>query len=335
MTEFFWPDCMEIIGETVQDPRCRESFLKCADCGGRIEHEEKLEFLQKAYWEPSAVECDSDSRSFYINQLYSYTVRPSEIVVAYFRGLGDEAAATEFYNSKLGLPYIGEGAQVTDEKIDPCLRSHTKNDPRPKVGGERLITMGVDQGKFNYITVMEFFIDEMGRDLNVASNGKLLWEGKLLGSEFDRLDILMRDWQVLQCVIDADPEINEARRFARRFPGYVTLCRYRRGVAGKEISLAEDELGATIATVDRTNWIDATLSRFHNKRILLPADLSREFREHIKNVVRTYEKDDTGNPRAKYVETGADHFTHALTYAEIALPLAASYVTNRNIGAFL
>jgi hypothetical protein len=163
----------------------------------------------------------------------------------------------------------------------------------------------------------------------------LLWEGKLLGAEFDRLDILMREWQVLACVIDADPETNEARRFARRFPGYVTLCRYRRGVTGREISIAEDDLGSPVATVDRTNWIDAALSRFHNQRIMLPRDISHEYREHIKAVVRTYEKDDTGNPRARYVETGPDHFCHAQTYAEIALPLAASYVTNKSIGAFL
>jgi len=334
-TELIWPDCVEIIGESINDPRCKESYLKCKECKGRIEQAEKPEILSSAKWVPTVTDCNSDNRSFYINQLYSYTVSPGEIVVAHFRGAGDEAAETEFYNSKLGLPYLGEGAQVTDEKIDPCIKNHTKNDPRPAVGGSRLITMGIDQGKWLYITVMEWFFDEMGRDLNVAAIGKLLWEGKILGDDFSRLDILMRDWQVLGCVIDADPEINEARRFARRFPGYVTLCRYRRGVTGKEIATTEDDLGAPIAVVDRTNWIDAALSRFHNQRILLPRDLSFEFREHIKNVVRTYEKDETGNPRAKYVETGPDHFTHALTYAEIALPIAASYVSNKNVENFL
>ena len=334
-TEFIWPDCVEIIGETVSDPRCRESFLKCKECQGRIEQREKPSFLKDGKWEVTAHNADPDTRSFYVNQLYSFTVSPAEIVVAHFRGIGDEAASTEFHNSKLGMPYLGEGAQVDDTKIDACIRNHTKNDPKPVIGGERFITMGIDQGKWNHIVVIEWFIKEMSRDINVATVGKLLWEGKLLGAEFDRLDQLMRDWQVLQCVIDADPEINEARRFARRFPGYVTLCRYRRGVTGKEISLTEDELGAPIATVDRTNWIDAALSRFHTPRLLLPRDLSREFREHIKAEVRTYVKDEHKNPKAVYVETGPDHFCHALTYAEIALPLAASYVSNKSIGAFL
>jgi len=334
-TELIWPDCVEIIGDHINDPRCQDSFLKCKECQHKLDHENKPDYLGGGKWNPTSSDCRGDHRSFYINQLYSFTVKPGDIVVAHYRGIGDEAASTEFHNSKLGMPYLGEGAQVTDEDLISCYRSHTKTDPRPNVGGQRLITMGIDQGKWNYAVVMEWFVQEMSHDINVVAQGKLLWEGKLLGNEFERLDDLMREWQVLGCVIDADPSINDARRFARRFPGYVTLCRYRRGVAGKEISVAEDELGTPIATVDRTNWIDATLGRFKTKRIELPRDLSREYQEHIKALVRTYEKDDSGNPKARYIETGPDHFSHAQTYAEIALPLAAAYVTNSNIGAFL
>jgi hypothetical protein len=334
-TELLWPDCVEVIGEHVNDPRCTESFLKCKECLHRLEQKEKPVYLSKGKWVPTAFDCNPDHRSFYINQLYSYTVNPGDIVQAYFRGVGDEAASTEFNNSKLGHPYLGEGAQITDSELDNCLKSHTKQDTRPNVGGQRLITMGIDQGKWNYIVIMEWFVKEMSRDINVVAHGKLLWEGKLLGSEFERLDQLMREWQVLGCVIDADPMINDARRFARRFPGYVTLCRYRRGVSGKEISLSEDEMGTAMAIVDRTNWIDATMGRYKTTRIDLPRDVSREYKEHLKSLVRVYEKDDSGNPKARYVETGPDHFAHAQTYCEIALPLAAAYVTSSNIGAFL
>jgi len=334
-TELIWPDCIEIIGEHVNDPCCKESYLKCKECNHKLEQKDKPEFLGLGKWNVTAHDCDPSHRSFYINQLYSYTVNPSDIVIAYFRGVGDEAASTEFHQSKLGQPYLGEGAQVSDEDIESCLRNHTKQDARPATGGGRLITMGIDQGKWNYIVVVEWTVKEMGRDINVAAVGRLLWEGKLPGDEFDRLDNLMRDWQILSCVIDADPQPNDARRFARRFPGYVTLCRYRRGQSGKEISVVEDELGTPTATVDRTSWLDATLGRYKTQRLFLPRDLSREYRDHIKSLVRTYEKDNTGNPVARYVETSADHYAHAQNYAEIALPLAASYMTNRNIGAFL
>jgi len=335
-TELIWPDCVEICGEGVSDPRCKESFLKCKECKNRLDHETKHEWLtvDNCQWE-STEKGSTEHRSFLINQLYSYTVSPPEIVTAHFRGLGDEAAMVEFHNSKLGIPYIPAGGLVTDTEIEEAVANHTKNDPRPKVGGERCICMGVDQGKFNYVVVAEFLFDQYSSDLNVAAFERILWEGKLPGDCFEDLDLLMREWQVLGCVIDADPQINDARRFARRFPGYVHLCRYRRGVTGREVQVSEEDGGAPVATVDRTNWMDATLGRYHNSRVALPRDISFEFREHLKNVVRTYEKDDQNNPRAVYVNTGADHFVHAQTYTEIALPLAARIVTGRDIGTFL
>jgi hypothetical protein len=335
LTELIWPDCVEIIGEFAGDPRCRESYIKCKECQGRLEQQEKVEFLKDAIWVPTAPQNDGDHRSFYVNQLYSSTVTAAELVQLYLQSFGDEGATTKFHNERLGVPYLGEGAQVTDEILEQCGRGHTKNDKRPPRGGERLITMGVDQGKLNHIVIMEWVMSEMGRDINVAAAGKLLWEGILLGDEFTRLDYLMREWQVIHCVIDAQPETNEARRFARRFPGYVSLCMYRKGQVGREISQSEEELDAPVVTVDRTNWIDAAMSRFHNQRIILPRDVSHAYKEHIKNLVRTYKADEFGNLRAVYENSGDDHFAHAQTYAEIALPLAASHVTNKSIGAFL
>ena len=80
-----------------------------------------------------------------------------------------------------------------------------------------------------------------------------------------------------------------------------------------------------MATCDRTNWLSCTLRRFkiNPSRIWLPADISLEYREHIKNLVRTYERDEHGNPEAVYVATGPDHFCHSLVYADIALTFAA------------
>ena len=330
-TELLWPDCIEICGESITDPDVKRSWLKCKECKGRLEQEDKPLFLGKeACWERT-VACEDDHRSFYINQLYSYTVTPGDIALAHFRGIGDEAAHVEFHNSKLGLPFIPDGGQVTESEIDVAIRKHTKNDARPKIGGGRLIVMGIDQGKWNHIVVEEFFTKGGGLDLNARAIGRILWEGKMPGDRFEDLDRLMREWQIKACVIDADPQINDARRFARRFPGYVYLCRYRRGVTGKEVQISEEDGSAPIVTVDRTNWLDATMGRFHSNRVELPADLSLEFRDHIKALVRTYEKDDVGNPKAVYLSTGPDHFAHALNYAEMALPLAAGVCSGGDI----
>lgn len=335
-TELTWPDCVEIVGESVNDPRCHESFLKCKECKHKLEHKEKTEFLAQGKWEPTEhTTAASEARGFHINQLYSSTVSPGELVVAYHRGLGDESASTEFYNSKLGLPFVGEGAQVSDAMLDACVRGHTSNDQRPMVGGKRLITMGVDQGKTGFITVVEWLFDQHpGADINDAAVGKLLWFGKFAEDDWGYVGSLMREWQVLAAVIDADPNVNDARRFARKFPGYAWLTRYRRGQTAKEISLQEEDSGAPFAIVDRTSWLSCTLGRFkiNPPRILLPRDISLEFRDHIKNVVRRYERDDTGNPTAEYISTGSDHFCHALVYSDIGLALVATSPGGEDIG---
>jgi len=335
-TELVWPDCIEIIGETVLDPRCHESFLKCKECRGRLEHEAKPEWLSSAIWKAMNDQGNPDIRGFHINQMYSFTVTPGELVVAYHRGLGDEAAAKEFHNSKLGLPFLGDGAQISDDMLDEAVGNHTINDPRPKVGGEKLVTMGVDQGKVGYITVCEWMLDRLDRDINAVAQCKVLWFGKYGEEDWSYLDELMREWQVLACVVDADPNINEARRFARRFWGYVWLTRYRRGQTAKEMTIEEED-NAPIAQVDRTSWLSCALGRFKVQppRILLPRDISLEYRDQLKNLVRTFEKDDNGNYKMVYVATGPDHYAHSLTYAEMGLPLAASITSGENISKFL
>jgi hypothetical protein len=329
-TELTFPDCLEVCGEAITDPDVKRSYLKCKECKRRLEHEEKPDFLKKAFWEATS-SVSEDHRSYYINQMYSYTVTPSDLALAYFRGMGDEAAMVEFHNSKQGLPYIPDGGQVTDKEIDSATRSYLEKDQVPDVGSERLIVMGIDQGKMNHIVVVEYLIGGLG-DINASSFAKVLADLKVPGDDFEQwLDPLMREWQIKACVIDADPQINDARRFARRFPGYVYLCRYRRGVTGKEMQVSEEDSGSPIVTVDRTNWLDASLGRFHSDRVHLPGDISFEFREHIKALVRTYEKDEQGNPKAVYLNTGPDHYCHAFNYAEIALPLATSVVGGTDI----
>lgn len=334
LTELIWPDCVEIIGERVDDPRVHESFLKCKECGGKLEHFAKPDFLKNGFWVRTNQEGNPAHRGFYINQLYSCTITPGELVKQYFRGFGNEAEAVEFHNSKLGLPFLGDGAKLADGDIDQCIRDHSKDDPRPQ-DASRLITLGCDQGKTNYVEIAEWFFDGYSSDINVAAHCKVLWEGTFSEEDWDFLDSLMREWQIRHAVIDADPSINDARRFARRFPKFVTLCRFRSGVTAKEISTVNSDDDAPIVHVDRSNWFSAALGRFRSNRIELPRDVSQTYRDHIKAPVRTYKRDENDNPRAVYVSTGPDHFGLARVYNEIALPLAASFTTGRNVEQFL
>ena len=339
-TELVWPDCMEIIGESVSDPRCQESHLKCKECGGKLDHEAKPDWLGTAKWEVTNSNGNPDYRGFHINQLYSFAVTPGEFVIDYLRGIGDEGALSEFHKSNLGVPYIPDGGQITDEQIAESIKGHTRNDPRPVTGGERMITMGVDQGDWNHVEITEWFFDKWCRDLNTTAIAKVIWQGKFninADNGWGQLSQLMKEWQVLNCVVDAYPNTHDARQFARRVPGYVTLCRYRKGISMREMQESEcDNYGTKLITVDRTSWLDLSLGRFKTNRIHLPCDVTLEYQNHITALIRTYVKDkDTGNQVATYVKNRPDHFAHARNYSEIALPLAASYVKGVDIQRFL
>ncbi len=343
-TRLIWPDCIEIIGEGVHDQRCHESFLKCKECGGKLEQQAKPEWLGKAKWEVGNQNGNPDIRGFAISQLYSYTVSPGELVTAHFRGFGDEAANVEFHNSKLGVPYVGDGAKITTDDVEACIRGHSKEDARP-TGGNRVIVMGVDQGKIGFVEVTEYFFDKYANDLNVAARAKVLYETRFGEEDWGRLDELMREFQIQAAVVDADPQMLEARGFARRFAGYVWLCRFRRGVTGKEISVSDDDDFAPIATVDRSNWFSAALGRFREpRRIILPRDVSMEYREHIQAPIRTYVREGSVEEKkkrqtdilvTKYLSTGPDHFALARVYNEIALPFAASLTSGEDVARFL
>jgi len=334
--ELSWPDSMVLCGDNINDPRIKESHLVCKLCKGRLDHAAKPEWLSSAVWQPTNDHCSNDERGFYINQLYSFTVDPADIAEHYFRGFGDESARQELFNSRLGLPYVGEGAQITDAVIDKVIdNSRSVNDNRP-ADGSRVITMGVDQGKWNYVEVIEWEVDTLGPDINTSAKAKVLWAGRFHEEHWHLLDQYMHEWQVHFCVIDADPNVNDARAFARRFPGSVALCRYRSGKVGREVSILDEGRGAVMATVDRTAWLDIALGRFHTGRVSIPHDVPTDYRDHIKALIRRYEKDERdGNNIAVYVSNADDHFAHAHCYAEMALPFAAVRQTNSDISRFL
>jgi len=347
MDIFRWPDSMHICGDDFNDPDIHKSRIKCTMCGhiykqwqddtGFVRQEEKMMTqLDSGVWVPSAEDCDPDRRGFAINQLYSSTVNPGEIVGDFFKGEQNEFAKQEFHKSVLGQPYVGESSQVTDKNMDTCVADYSMKQLMPTVGDNRLITMGIDQGKWNYAVILDWEFTELSTDVNTMAKPRVLDIVRFYEDEWEIVpDRLMHEYQVRAAMVDADPNVLTARSFARRFPGYVWLNRYRAGKVGKEMSITDDGSYAPIAVVDRTNWLDVTLGRFYSGRIQIPKDTPRAFREHVKNLVRVYDVDQLGNPVASYKNFGHDHFAHALNYAEMALPCAAAIATNKNIKAFL
>lgn len=315
LTELIFPECLVITSDDPDSTEIRDTYLKCKECDGRLEHDSKIDWLSEAQWVRGHT--DRIVEGYHINQLYSMTVKPYEIAVLYLRAQSNPTDEQEFYNSKLGITHIVEGARITDKDIEKCTGTHLKM----STGTGGIVVMGIDVGKWLHYEIDQVFIDKevSTSDINLATTTRLVTEGKV--QNFEELDLLISQYGVSFAVIDANPERRKALEFAQRFWGHVKLCFYGTGISSKAIHVhAEEE---HTMSVDRTSWIDLAMSRFRREKIILPRDLSTEYKNHLKAPVRIYTKDVAGNPIGKYV-TGneEDHFAHSRTYAELAIQLA-------------
>lgn len=337
--------CLVICGTGLDDPDLKKSHLRCKECKKPLEHGDrgaaKIQWLNdgRPKWEPTVELPNWDKRGFYINQMYSPTVTPVELAEWFFRAQIDLASQQEFYNSKLGLPHLTAGARVSDALLEAAMLRGNGYIQTNIVPPQGFITMGVDVGNtWLHCVICQWFFDRMANDLNVMATCKVICEIKV--PKFEDVSQLMRAYQPLMTVVDSEPDYRAAYDFACAHWGRVKLVKYTKGHNSKNINVSAEE--THYVTVDRTSWFDLSLGRFHNGRIMLPADTSFEFKQHMKALAKTYKiskKEEADgkatNPKAVYVKTGSDHFAHALNYAEVALPLAASVATNTDIGKFL
>lgn len=323
--ELRFPENIEITAEDVTDPGLQNSYLKCEQCKAKLEHKVKPDWLSNGIWVPHY--SDRPKRGFQVNQLYSPTVSPVTIAASYLRSLRDPTEEQEFYNSKLGQQHIVEGAGVSEDDLNRSIASHKKGGKSNKV-----TTMGIDVGRWLHYEIDEWYIPGgVGSiDLNVLAHCRVIDYGKL--QHFEELDQKIREYRIHAAVIDAMPERRKAYEFAMRFNGLIHLCFYGAGIQGKQIHIGKD-MEPTI-TVDRTSWLDLSLGRFKSliPTIKLPIDTNLEYKEHIKSLVRVFERDKLGNPIGRYVKGNSeDHYAHSRNYAEIALPFACSIATSQDI----
>lgn len=330
LTELVFPDCLVITAENVYDLTINDTYLKCKECNGKLDHNDKPNWLQSGRWVSSY--SDRAVRGFAINQLYSSTVSPADIAKSFIAGQSNPSDEQEFYNSKLGITHTVQGAKINDSDIINCTSNHKKYFEFPEGSNNNLITMGIDVGKWLHFEICQWtrthntYLGEI--DPNAVMSAKLLTEGKV--QDFEELEKIFTRYRVLFAVIDANPERRKALEFAQKFSGRVRMCFYGNSINNKVIHLHSEE--EHTMTVDRTSWLDISLGRIRNNRIALPIDLSKEYKDHVKALTRIYQKDAMGNPVGRYqCGNEDDHFAHARNYCEIALPLAVNLGSARDI----
>jgi hypothetical protein len=326
-----FPDNVKICGEYPGDPETEKSYYFCTQCNNVLPHESKIDWLKTAEWVPQRTNVKGH-RSFHINQMFSSTVSPGELVTGHHKAQLSELAAIEFKNQKLGEPHIAEGARITEQIIDSCYdKSYRIGQDRPEKA-DRLICMGVDVGSYLDCWISEFKYERDPQNMPYEnSKQRLLQTIRIPSEDWNALGNLMREWQVRHACIDFQPDTVNARRFCRAYKGYASMVAYRRGTVGNEIKETKDEQGVPCLTVDRTVFLDLALGRFHKDKITVPAGLPGVVRGHLQAPIRTFELDELGLPRGVYKSIADDHFAHAAAYCEIAHFRAFSQSTGRTI----
>lgn len=304
--ELFFPDCLVITADHINDPRINETYICCPLCKHMIDQSTKHLAMCEGEWVAS--HGNGEGRGFYINQLYSPSIRPYNLAISYFKAQTNKGDEKEFYNSKMGLPHTSEGARVTDEDIERLINHHTSPcDPTPG----RLVTMGADVGKQIHWVVTEW---TRGR---VESHAKLIGYGA--ARNFTELELVKQKFKVKSYVVDAQPERRAAAQFANR--GHGKICFYTDNNSGRVINVPRDnDYTEPAISVDRTSWMDAVCGRIKGNFMSFPSNINREFRAHMKAPARVWENDQFGNPRGYYVTPNntADHYFHAMVYNELA-----------------
>jgi len=201
-------DFPECVAEHSHGPRAGQAYYICKrkSCRGEIRDP------QKGLYVPHGDPQHAVS-GYQVSQLISSVQTPAEIMTEFRKGINKK----EFFNSKLGLPFIDEeNRPITIDMLDNNVDSLIEWGPRFGVNN----FMGVDQmSGENYVIIVS---------RNVTGElRRVVWFEIINDRDpFKRTGELMDLFNVKICVCDAEPNTNDSLRFAKRFGRRVFLSKY-------------------------------------------------------------------------------------------------------------
>lgn len=339
---YTFPDCV-----IADDPRRKEPYLRCPKCKWEIKDPQNGRYV--------AMNPGAKYNSYHVSQLASAFISVEEIWDFYKRTTNMQ----EFYNAKLGIPYI-----------DVSNMAMAKEDMLNSINGDLLwreansstdkgiTAMGVDQGGGYCVVVIADIKDDKKRIRHIEiieQANPNYYEGGKPVTPFKRLHELMNEYNVRICVCDYMPNYNDAMHFAQAFPGRVYLAYYHEGLTADPVQWNDRRYKESVKKAGPLLKFKYTvaLSRFQSLEILFgawrggqyvmprpelllqtmkdpasgqlrvasPAEwLIETMPRHIRKFTVTNEE--TGAGKYTWVYTGGghgDHLTHASNYCNVAL----------------
>lgn len=268
----------------------------CIKCGHEV-------YPISGRWVP--MHPDRSRQGFYVSQLNSPTVDPTTILDEYEERLREGKDLTEFYNSRLGLPY----AAIDDALDAPAILRLCKETPRA-LRHTGPTAMGADVGAQTHWIVCEKVTEDYARVLNWGTVATV----DDLGPE------VVDRFGVKSFVIDQMAETHKVRAFCNSYRnGYG--CYYSQQLRNH---LDWNHKERTL-TCNRTETIDASHAAIVRGLVEFPradSDLRERLVPQLINLMRTLKKNEnTQRYEARWVNRGAkrDHWRHAFNYMWMAL----------------
>lgn len=288
-------------------------------------------------------------RSIHFPQFLSPTIAPGEILDAYRHATDMK----NFFNRKLGKPYLDPSqVPVTLEHLNRCVEAGRAAGVIWKARA-RGAFMGIDQmGNFNVVVIKERLADGRQAVIHV--------EEVYSDDPFARCDELMERYGIQCCVVEINPNYNDAKRFANRHPGRVFICNsfgeVKEGMIvwgdaprldQSERRTAEEARDRWTLRMDQYKCMQVSMARFTAETPLClfpdPQGLVQEINEkgvrqtaavlprmfhHLTKTALVAEKDEETNQYKRSVKkVGIDpHFSYANMLADVAW--ARAYGTN-------
>lgn len=260
-----------------------------------------------------------DKRGYHFTQLWSQTWlhRPDAIMDKYRRAQ-KTGNLQDFFNLVIGFGYVeAENRLTVEEVLELCGSQGIETSSKTPC------LMGVDQGKNFHVVV--------GRGLG-GTFVEIIHVGEY--TAWEQIETLMRDFNVMRCVVDGGPDPHGPVKLAEAFPGKVWRHFYdwhRKG------SYAWNEQ-ENMVTTNRTESLNASHEVIRQKLVVLPklCGETKVFAEQCHNIAKKLQEEEiidkktgqkvkTGKKVWVYLPLGSgeDHYRHAFNYFCVAWSEAA------------
>jgi hypothetical protein len=280
--------------DAIEKPEVKIFCIKC--------HKVVPRFETKQVWVHEFP--DREVKGFHVSKIFSPQGTIRDLVDGLMEAKDSEDKMMHWLNSELGVPMSGAGTQITRDEILASRGDYTLG-PNMVENGARFA--GIDVGKVLHTIVREW------------QNGKkkLVWKGKLSGGEQSVLN-MMRDFNVRNTVIDAEPELNLVRNL-KKMSGKIYNCKFH-GNPEMTLTRKRDKINVRLR---RTLCIDRIKENYARGIYLNPRDITedKEYMKHMQSNVRI--ANDDGEFVWLQKTKRPDHYLLSEGYCDLAYELTA------------